>query len=202
MVKVLIFGDSIAWGAFDLDRGGWVERLKTDFFATFKTEEVSIYNLAISGNDTRGVLFSLEKEVEIFNAVEPKKYIFLFSVGSNDPRYLGQKNNPFIPFGEFKSNLEKIVSISKKHSSTLVFTGLMIVNEKLTKPWKEDMYWDNEDIKKYNNTIETLCKEKGLHFIPLWDLLTEDDVPDGLHPNAQGHKKIYSRVKEHLQKLL
>jgi lysophospholipase L1-like esterase len=140
MVKVLIFGDSIAWGAFDVDKGGWVERLKTDYLATYNTQEVGIYNLAISGNDSRGVLFSLEKEVEIFNAVEPEKYIFLFSIGSNDPRYIGQKNNPFIPFDEFNHNLEKIVAISKKHASTLIFTGLMIVNEKLTKPWKEDIY--------------------------------------------------------------
>jgi lysophospholipase L1-like esterase len=28
MVKILVFGDSIAWGAFDLEKGGWVEKIK------------------------------------------------------------------------------------------------------------------------------------------------------------------------------
>ncbi|MFA6197717.1 MAG: GDSL-type esterase/lipase family protein [Patescibacteria group bacterium] len=202
MVKVLIFGDSIAWGAFDLEKGGWVERLKTYYLATFETEEVGVYNLGISSNDTRGLLFGLEKSISIFDAVEPEEYILLFAIGSNDARYIGKRDQPYIPIGEFKNNLEKIVELAKSHATKIVFTGLTIVNEQLTKPWRDDLFWENSDLKKYNDIIEELCQERGLSFIPLWDVLTEADLPDGLHPNAQGHIKIYQRVKDYLQKLL
>lgn len=202
MAKVLIFGDSIAWGAFDLEQGGWVERLKTDYLATFKTEEVGIYNLAISNNDTRGVLYSLKREVGIFNVIEPEKYIFLFSIGSNDSRYIDTKNNPFMPLDEFKRNILKIIKLSRKYSSKMMFTGLTKVDESLTRPWRENLYWENDDLKKYNDAIEEICKKESIDFIPLWELITKDDLPDGLHPNATGHKKIYNQVKKHLTKLL
>ena len=28
MIKILIFGDSVSWEAFDNEKGGWFERLK------------------------------------------------------------------------------------------------------------------------------------------------------------------------------
>ncbi|MCX6785125.1 MAG: GDSL-type esterase/lipase family protein [Candidatus Komeilibacteria bacterium] len=202
MTKILIFGDSIAWGAFDSENGGWAEQIKKDYLKTFKTEEIGVYNLAISGNDTRGVLFSLEKEIEIFNLVEAEEYIFLFSIGSNDLRFINTKDNPFVPLDEFKNNLEQIVKIVKKYSSKIIFTGLLIVNEKLTKPWVENLYWENDDLKKYDQAIEDFCKQHSITFIPLIDLLTTADVPDGLHPNTAGHKKIYARIKDRLQKII
>jgi lysophospholipase L1-like esterase len=202
MKKVLVFGDSIAWGAFDSECGGWVERLKIDYLKNFKEKGVGIYNLAISSNDTRGVLHGIDKEIDIFNAIEPEEYIFLFSIGSNDAMYIDTKDNLLIPIDEFKNNLSKIIKFSQKHASKIIFTGLMAVDETLTKPWKENIYWENDDLKKYNDAIEGICKKEGFGFIPLWDVITKDDVPDGLHPNANGHEKIYTRVKESLKELV
>ena len=52
MVQILIFGDSIAWGAWDKE-GGWVQRLRKlideknlsdpEFYCL-------VYNLGVSGN--------------------------------------------------------------------------------------------------------------------------------------------------------
>ncbi len=201
MIKILVFGDSIAWGAFDCDYGGWVERLKTKYFKSYREGSgINVYNLSISSNDTKGVLHNLEKQLDIFNNIEPEEYVFLFSIGSNDPIYVDTRENINVPFKEFKDNLKKIVKLSKKYTSKIIFTGLLIVDEDKTKPWSENEYWENKDLKKYNDTIEKICKENSLDFIPLWDLLNKNDLKDGLHPNALGHQKIFNRINEYCQK--
>jgi len=203
MKKILVFGDSIGWGAFDYEYGGWVERLKTKYFKTFEGEKsIGVYNLSVSSNTTKGVLDRIEKEVEKFNEIEPDKYVFLFAIGSNDPLYVNTKDDVWVPFDEFKENLGKIIEVSKKFSNEIIFTGLMIVDENKTKPWSEDEFWENEDLKKYNDAIENMCRENDLDFIPLWDVLEKEDLSDGLHPNASGHEKIFKRVDEHLSKKL
>jgi lysophospholipase L1-like esterase len=42
--------------------------------------------------------------------------------------------------------------------------------------------------------------QNGVSFIDVFDLLTLDDFNDGLHPNAQGHEKIFQAVKAFLLK--
>jgi len=200
MKKILIFGDSIAWGAFDFEYGGWVERLKTKYLGTYKKEEIGVYNLSISSNDTRGILYSLEKELSIFNKIEPEEYIFLFSIGSNDPLYVDTRNNIRVPFDEFKNNLKKIIELSKKYTTKIVFTGLLTIDENKTMPWSEDEYWENKDLKKYNDAIKEVCDNNKLDFIPFWDLLDKNDLQDGLHPNSRGHEKIFNRVNEYFSK--
>ena len=32
----------------------------------------------------------------------------------------------------------------------------------------------------------------------MFDLLEVDDLPDGLHPNTEGHKKMFERIKDFL----
>ena len=56
MVKILVFGDSVAWGAFDNEKGGWVERLKTHFLQNYEEHRIGVYNFSVSSNDTRDVL--------------------------------------------------------------------------------------------------------------------------------------------------
>ncbi len=204
MVKILVFGDSIAWGAFDTERGGWVERLKTYYFQNRESNHYSVYNLAISSNDTKGVLFELEDQIKIIEKIEPDDYVFLFSIGSNDCRYLNSKENKFVPIKEFENNLKKIIEISKKYSSKIIFTGCMKMDETKTMPFTgavtEKEFYENDDLKEYNDLIEKICKDEEVKFIPLWDLSSKEDLHDGVHPNSEGHRKIFERVKEELNK--
>jgi len=201
MVKILVFGDSITWGAFDKEKGGWVERLKTYYLKSYKEIGVSIYNLGVSSNDTRGVLKFLEQDINKIQTIEQEEVTLLFSIGSNDPRYIKNKNNIFISESEFLENLKKIIEIGKKYSNKMIFTGLLKVDDNLTQPWTANEFWDNQDIIEYDKIIENVCKEKNIDFIPLIDLLDiNKDLEDGLHPNSKGHIKIYETVKEYIEK--
>jgi len=202
MVKILVFGDSITWGAFDLESGGWVERLKTVYMNMRPEVKYYVYNFGVSSNDTRGVLFELEKRLEIIEKIEPDDYIFVFSIGSNDCRYIKTKENKFVPIDEFESNLKKIISLTRKYSEKIIFTGFLEVDESKTKPWLEDEFWENDDLEEYDKKLKGICKSENIGFIPFLNLLTKEDLHDGLHPNSKGHRKIFERVKEELNEIL
>ena len=58
MQKIFIFGDSIAYGAWD-PAGGWVERLRQWLFVTTRDEYnlgTFLYNLSIVGDTTADLL--------------------------------------------------------------------------------------------------------------------------------------------------
>jgi len=200
MVKILVFGDSIAWGAFDNEFGGWTERLKTHFLKNYEEKGIGVYNLSVSSNDTRGVLEFLEQDIKKIAKIEPEKNIFIFSIGSNDPRYMDKQNNVVVPKKEFEENLKKIINISKKHSKKIIFTGLMGVDEKLTLPWTDNEYWENAGIEAYDSIIQRICEQEKIEFIPLIDLIDKTELHDGLHPNTKGHEKIFERIKKYLEK--
>lgn len=202
MVKVLVFGDSISWGAFDTEYGDWVERLKTYFMQSYEKKEIGIYNLSVSFNNTRSILEFLEQDIKKINKIEPEELILLFSIGSNDSMYINEKNNVIVPVKEFEENLQKIITIAKKYSKKIIFTGLMKVDEKLTIPFGENEFWENKGIEKYDKIIEKICKNQQVEFIPLFDLINEKDLKDGMHPHAKGHEKIFNCIKEYLLKTL
>ena len=55
MSVICIFGDSISWGAWDLEAGGWVNRLKL-YFDNQPDPQIRVYNLGISGDRVGDVL--------------------------------------------------------------------------------------------------------------------------------------------------
>jgi len=194
MVKLLVFGDSITWGAFDTEKGGWVERLKIFEF----DKGTSVYNLGISSDDTNGVLFRLENAILAINKIEPEEIIILFSIGSNDARYVLNKETKFVPINTFEKNLKQITKIAKQHSTRVVFTGLLAVDESKTTPiaWNPTEFYENDDLKEYDLVIQKVCDSLDVKFIPLFELLSAKDLSDGVHPNALGHEKIFKAVKE------
>ena len=44
-----------------------------------------------------------------------------------------------------------------------------------------------------------VCQEKGVDFLNI-TALANDEFDAGLHPNAQGHEKIYTQVRDFLIK--
>jgi lysophospholipase L1-like esterase len=199
MVKILVFGDSIVWGAFDLEKGGWVERLKTYFLKDYKEKGIGVYNFGISGDDTRGLLFRLEKQIKIIGKIEPEDYILLFSIGTNDFRYIDSKDNVVVPKEEFEENLRKIIAISKKYSNNIIFTGFPLIDESKTMPWNKNEYWEMESFEAYEDVLKKVCQEENIPVISLSNLLSKEDLYDGIHPNSQGHEKIFEKVKDKLK---
>ena len=86
MQKIFIFGDSIAYGAWDPE-GGWVERLRQWLFVTTRDEYnlgTFLYNLSIVGDTTADLLKRFTTEIE----ARQQGDIIFFAAGINDAQFV------------------------------------------------------------------------------------------------------------------
>jgi lysophospholipase L1-like esterase len=194
MNAICVFGDSTAWGAWDMEKGGWVSRLW--FYAAEKTDgDCEIYNLSISGGTTETILERFESEARIRGAGA-----IIFQSGGNDSYLVGKNGPNKVPPEKFRANLEDIITRAKKITSNIIFIGFKNVDETRTTPvsWK-DIYYLNDQIKKYDGIMEEVCAKNSVLYINIFGLLGESDFEDGLHPNKDGHQKLFVKIRDFLE---
>lgn len=64
-------------------------------------------------------------------------------------------------------------------------------------PWI-DIYYTNKNSEHYLQIMKKVCNEEDVDFLEL-NKLSHDEFDDGLHPNTQGHEKIFIQVKNFLE---
>ncbi len=201
--RIFIFGTSITWGAWDKE-GGWVERLKRFCYEEHLKDSqyfCLVYNLGISGNTTEHILERFEFETKQRMHEESEDVIIIFDFGGNDSAFIHSKNESWVPQERFKENTKKLINLAKKYSSNIFLIGGHPVNEEITDPvsWNEDISYMNKDAKLYDQIMALTCKKEKVTFIDIFNSLNIDkDFIDGLHPNSEGHRKIYEKVEEKL----
>ena len=205
MARILVFGDSITYGAWDI-RGGWADRLK--YFCMERELEnpkfdYSVYNLGISGDNTDNLLERFEFEIKQ-RLHEEEEIIFIFAIGINDSQFICSKNNFSVLVDKFQKNINQFIEFSKKISFKAIFIGLTPVDEQKTNPipWSNDKFYKNEYIEKYNNIIKSTCQEKQVCFVNMFSEFNKLDykrlLEDRLHPNSEGHRKMFEIVRNFL----
>jgi len=196
MEKIInIFGDSIAWGAGDEEKGGWVNRLR-EYLDNKKSDYFGVYNLGIAGDDTSGVV----KRFSVENASR-KPDTIIIAIGINDSRYINSKDNPQVSLESFEENLVEIIKQARGFTKEVVFIGLTNIDESklMPIPWNPTAYHEQKDVAAYNSKIKELCEKNKIMLIELQGLLDNSDLEDdGLHPNAQGHEKMFQKIKDFL----
>jgi len=105
---------------------------------------------------------------------------------------------------KFKESIQKLINIAKNFTSKIIFVGLTPVNETKTTPipWNPDKIYKNENIRRNDDVIKSVCEKNNIHFIEIFDKWIKSDyknlLEDGLHPNSEGHKKIFETIKDFL----
>ena len=124
-------------------------------------------------------------------AREPK--IIIFSIGDNDSYR--------VPLEQFENNLVELIKKAKAYTDKILFVGIKEVDEQKTKPvpWDENAFYTNDKIEVYNNKLKEVVERNGVVYLSLADVITADDLNDGLHPNEQGHEKIFNAVRGFLR---
>jgi len=205
MVQILVFGDSITYGVWD-KYGGWVQKLRKflDEKTLSKPETYFlIYNLGISGGTVEDLLERFEFETKQ-RLKENEGTIFIFAQGINDSQYVHSQKNLRCPPQKFQRNLQTLINLAKKFSSTIVFLGLTPVDESKVDPmpWNIDRSYKNKNVKTFNDIIKSICNGNAIFFIEIYKNLVKTDykrlLEDGAHPNSDGHQKIFEIVKEFL----
>ena len=68
--------------------------------------------------------------------------------------------------------------------------------------WDTGKSYKNEYIKKYNEIIKSVYEENKIYFVEIFEDWMNSDyknyLEDGLHPNSEGHQKIFESVKNFL----
>ncbi len=190
-MNIVVFWDSIARWAYDRQQWWWVERLKLWWF---DQENCFVYNQGVSAHASRELL----KRVEVICQMKTFD-VAIVAIGTNDSWYQDGKHN--VDSEDFKINLDQIFGITSKYAQKIIFIWLTKVDESKTVPIprKPVISYTNKNIKLYDDIIQEFTRQHNLWYVPLYDLLDNEDLDDWLHPNTQGHQKIFERVLTYLQ---
>lgn len=177
-VVYMIFGDSIAYGLYDKEYSGWVNRIRISLENNLNNN--FIFNLGIPGQNSSDILKKFEEELQnrynnedIFNLI--------FSFGIKDALILNENEEHI---NVFEKNVLEIIQKSKKYTENIYFIGLIETDKQIRKEYKI------ENIIRIDECLERICKENNVKYIKIRNFIEKEDLSDGLHPNTIGHKKI------------
>ncbi|MBI3627118.1 hypothetical protein HY224_03665 [Candidatus Uhrbacteria bacterium] len=201
-MTILIFGDSVTYGAWD-QAGGWADRVKRFVHQRVIEQDKYhlIYNLGVSGDNTAYLLERFPRDVAA--RVEPNEDVaIVFDIGANDRQFSNKTKKFRITPEEFQANISRLAEEAKKITKNVAFMGLVPVDDKKVDPipWKPDSSYKNSYISKFDVILKSVCKAKKLKYIDQGKVFSgkgyEKLLADGVHPNTAGHEKIAEVVFE------
>lgn len=212
MANIVFFGDSITEGFWDSE-GGWVERIRKQLFTNTINSQYTVfhrfYNLGVSGDNTDSLLVRFENELKVRTEGEKKEdNVVIIAIGINDSQVYHETEKTRVSFEKFQENIQTLISQAKKYADTIYFIGLTPVDEDKVdpSPWTPEKSYKNESIKRFNDAVKNICISQSIQFI---DVLEEwlkqpyqELLSDGLHPNTQGHEKLFATISPKLQQML
>ncbi len=205
MANILVFGDSITYGSWDLE-GGWVDRLKHSLLGKSldsKFEEYfEVYNLGVPGDTTSDLLLRFNREAKS-RFGNKDKTVVLFQVGVNDSTVLSSSSRK-VSQKEFEKNLTTLIKEGKNYAYFIMFIGLTpVIDEQVSPiPWSPNESYIDSEIKSYDTIIRKVSNKTGVEYLDLFDEISREEyknyLEDGVHPNSEGHRIIFETVKENL----
>jgi len=190
-----VWGDSIVYGSCDQEGLGWVGRLRKKI--TPNEDRTAVYNRGICGDTTKDLLARFPVE---FSSIKPD--VVVFAIGINDSGYRQEKSNNVVPLEEAKSNFRKLIDTAKTSAQKVVAIGLTKVTELLVSPLpgsSTEKSFSNDLIQTYNQELKAVAETANIAYLDVYELLGEDDLADGIHPNAQGYEKLYAAISAFLK---
>jgi len=197
----IIIGDSITYGAGSKDSSfGYAALFKAyithKYSRTFKNYYVHI--CGFSGYNTDHLEPNFEALVKSYLKDNKENVIILF-MGTNDSQY-NDKGINRVSLTKYKKNITKFINISKKYKCRLVIIGLPGIGlTNISLDWKKDEHYSNKMLVKYDEVLKALSKDNKLKYIDLYGKLRLTEYYDVLHPNDEGHKKIFKILTKELK---
>lgn len=150
-----------------------------EYFNTAEIHIVTIENLGIRGDTTRGIL---ERHTENLGNLEYQMVVL--HIGANDMKF---RSND-----EILLNLVDILEEFKE--SRIILQSLFPLNGKRR--------FFNRRIEALNSSMESLCAESGIEYLDLYPEFLSDDGTglssalsrDGTHLNQAGYRKWYQEL--------
>lgn len=209
-MRILIFGDSITYGAWD-SHGGWADRIKEKIHQSAidvnadPTKTFQLYNMGISGDTSTGLLSRMEQEV-ITRKSATRPYVLLISIGTNDTLIDGTNGKLKTSLADYEKNIRELLSIARKYTAKIITVGLPPLPEEEIEFL--GMQYNRARLNEYNQSFKNISTELGIPFVDSFQgYLEASDVvalysADKLHPSDLGHELIAESVWPQLQRAL
>ncbi|MFN7898862.1 MAG: GDSL-type esterase/lipase family protein [Synechococcaceae cyanobacterium] len=196
--KLIVMGDSGAYGWGDPDQGGWCERLRRDWMGL--PGGPVVYNLGVRGDGLERVASRLGQEVAARGELRRQRpQGILLSVGLNDTARVGRPDGrPQLAPEAFLFGLQQLLREAQTLAPVLVL-GLSPVLEEAM-PFAEVLWYGLHAVRHYEALLEEACLEADVPFLPLLDRFLDDPrwwqclEPDGIHLNPEGHRRIHQAL--------
>lgn len=174
--------------------------LKVDFWK--QDNWMDVVNLGISWDETVDIMKRFDSEVMAYTQKYHEKIVIIFAVWVNDSVTNKDENINAYSEEQFSKNYDELLLKAGKYTKNIILLGLTKADEKLVCPFPWSKTWKcfkNNRIIRFDSIIKQKAQENNYKFIEMFDLLNEDDLDDGIHPNTKWHKKIYEEVKGNLK---
>ncbi len=179
--KIIAFGDSLSAGFGLAEKESYPyllqEKLKADGY------DYEVINAGVSGDTSAGGLERIDWSLEQENV-----QILILELGAND--MLRGLNVP-----QMKKNLDAIVKKAKAKKVQVMLCGLFPPNAFVSKSQNE-----------FAQAFQDLAKEQNITFLPFFlenvGGVKNLNQADGIHPNAEGARKVTVNVYNALKPLL
>lgn len=207
MVQIFAFGHSITYGFWDRE-GGWVQRLRkyldSRALKEQNEERVSdVYNLGVSGQDSGELLDRLETEYKAREWNESQQVI-LIQIGSNDIQHLKEKSGVRVSKQDYQENLNRILDTAEELADQVLVVSDFYISIEGEIPYAPEKKVSDERLEDYMQIQEEVCRSKNISRIDLRREFGPEEakemLEDGLHPNSEGHRKIFEIVGRKLEK--
>jgi len=193
MGSICVFADSIAWGADDSEKLGWVSRLA--LWDKDLPQRRMVYNLGIANNTTADVIARVTNE-----ARARQSGVIIYAVGIVDTGR-DRAGKPRVSIEDFEINLQQLVTLAKEIvGDQIIFIGLTPADESRTQPvfWNPDASYSMKDIRAYDSIIQQTASKNGIGYIHMLNKIDLSELKDGLHPNEAGHQKMFELIRAYL----
>jgi acyl-CoA thioesterase-1 len=179
---ILFFGNSLTAGYGIDPEESFAGRIQTRLDSLKK--EFRVINGGLSGETTAGGLSRLDW------FLEEEPYLFVLELGGND----GLRG---IALTETKKNLLAIVDkVQAKYPNTKIILAGMQIPPNM----------GQEDTEEFKAIYPAVAKEKNIELIPflLEGVAGNPDLnlPDGIHPTAEGHRLVMETLWPYISKAL
>ncbi len=197
--RILVFGDSIGQGYWDVENGGWVQLLFRHFMKSEDREirDINVINLSVSGHTSRDVRQRLTCEIGILDNGEAM--LTILDIGTNDSMLFDDV--PAVSEGEFRDNIADIIIRAKERGEVLLLDSIPCV-ESRTIPVARDhrIVITNDRLQNYNQIKRDEARKAEVRYFSVWDSIvaeqrSRDLLPDGVHPSSEGHRLMFELIE-------
>ncbi|MFZ2199772.1 MAG: GDSL-type esterase/lipase family protein [Microgenomates group bacterium] len=197
--NICIFGDSITWGPRLPFRVAWANLLRNHLEKS-ASDLFRVYDLGVDMDTTKDVLARMDTE-----AKSRKPAIIIFNIGTNDSLYRMSLENAETTLEEFEKNIRELINKARAYTERVLVVGLVKGSDKWTTPLIQSTTgktFTKERTRVYDRKLKEIAAEMKVAFADVNNKLDDADFDDGLHPNANGHMKMFAVISKELDPLL